>query len=219
MSPEPMQACNHVNILNLIPDERPNPFENRSEIKGLCTLWDASDNESYAIECRFSSTTNCTARNNLADAPIHLRDSATATLSSNLITAVPGMFANPIVGDLHLLSSATIAIDKAPTLSTMTNDFDGERRPRGARSDIGADEFSTNAPPQFTGLRVIGPDCSVSLLTLLGESYDVLRADDPAGSPWSLVTNNLPGSGGVISITDANGASRLTRFYRARLSL
>src|SRR5882724_2847621 len=37
-------------------------------------------NEFYAIEFRFSTTTNGTARNNLADAPIHLRDNASATM-------------------------------------------------------------------------------------------------------------------------------------------
>jgi len=177
-----------------------------------------NSNEFYAVEFRFATTTNGTARNNLADAPIHLRESANASLSSNLVTASPGMFANPVAGDLHLLASATNAIDKAPTLSTVTNDFDGERRPRGARSDIGADEFTTNAPPSITGLRLIGPDSIVSFLTFLGESYDLLCANDLAGSAWSLVATGLPGSGGVISVTDTNGARQSRRFYRARLS-
>jgi hypothetical protein len=106
-----------------------------------------NSNEFYAVEFRFSTTTNGAARNNLADAPIHLRDRATATLSGNLLSAVPGMFVNPTVGDLHLVASATNAIGKAPTLLTVTNDFDGDRRPSGANSDIGADEFTTNAPP------------------------------------------------------------------------
>src|SRR5215470_4770892 len=93
-------------------------------------------NEFYAVEFRFATTTNATARNNLADAPIHLRDSATATLSSNLVTAAPGIFANPAVADLHLLSLATNAIDKGLTLASVTNDFDGDRRPRGVRADV-----------------------------------------------------------------------------------
>ena len=101
-------------------------------------------NELYAVEFRFPATTNGTARNILADAPIHLRDGATATLSSNLLTAVPGMFVNPASADLHLLATATKAIDKGLTLPTVTNDIDGERRPRGACSDIGAHEFTTN---------------------------------------------------------------------------
>jgi hypothetical protein len=67
-------------------------------------------NSSYAIELRFPTTTNGTARNNLADAPINLRDTATATQSGNLLTALPGMFVNPATADLHLLPSATSAI-------------------------------------------------------------------------------------------------------------
>jgi hypothetical protein len=101
-------------------------------------------NEFYAIEFRFSTTTNGTARNNLADAPIHLRDNAIATLSGNLTNATPGLFANPAIADLHLLPTATNAIDKVPPLTTVTNDFDGDPRPKGARSDVGADEFDTN---------------------------------------------------------------------------
>src|SRR6185503_16381812 len=64
-------------------------------------------NEFYAVEFRFPTTTNSTARNNLADAPIHLRDSATATLNGNLLGAAPGLFLNPAGADLHLLASAT----------------------------------------------------------------------------------------------------------------
>jgi hypothetical protein len=69
-------------------------------------------------------------------------------LNSNLATAVPALFVNPAAADLHLLASATNAIDKAPFVSTVTNDFDGDRRPKGSNSDIGADEFTTNARPQ-----------------------------------------------------------------------
>src|SRR6266699_3051488 len=97
-----------------------------------------NSNEFYSVEFRFPTTTNGTARNNLADAPVHLRDSASAMQSGNLFAAVPGMFVNPATADLHLQASATNAIDKAATLSTVTNDFDGDPRPKGASSDIGA---------------------------------------------------------------------------------
>lgn len=175
-------------------------------------------NESYAVEFRFNTTTNCTARNNLGDAPIHLRDSATATLSSNIVNATAGIFANPAAADLHLLATATNAIDKGLTLSTVTNDFDGDRRPRGTKSDIGADEFTTNAPPRFTGAKLAGADVALSFTTFSGESYDVLRASALAGVAWSPVASNLPGTGGAIQVTDTNGAGQASRFYRARLS-
>jgi hypothetical protein len=177
-----------------------------------------NSNEFYAVEFRFSTTTNGTARNNLADAPIHLRDSATATLTSNLVTAVPAMFANPANADLHLVASATNAIDNGLTLSTVTNDFDGDRRPRGLRSDIGADEFTTNAPPQITNFKLMGTSSQISLTTFLGESYDVLRASAVTGATWSLIATNLPGTGSSIQVTDTNGGGASARFYRARLS-
>ncbi|HLX67997.1 MAG TPA: choice-of-anchor Q domain-containing protein [Verrucomicrobiae bacterium] len=177
-----------------------------------------NSNEFYAVEFRFATTTNGTGRNNLADAPIHLRDSAQAVLSSNLFSANPSMFVNPGTGDLHLLASATNAIDKGLTLSTVTNDIDGDRRPRGASSDIGADEFTTNAPPRITKLQVIGSDALISLTTFLGESYDVLSANDLAPGVWSTIAANRPGAGGGIQVTDTTGATGLWKFYKARLT-
>jgi hypothetical protein len=175
-------------------------------------------NELYAVEFRFSTTTNGAARNNLSDAPIHLRDSANATLASNLATAVPGMFANPAVADLHLLAAATNAIDKGLTLSTVTNDFDGDRRPRGSSSDIGADEFTTNAPPRITGVTPSGTDLVIRFTTFLGESYDLLHASAVSGADWGIVAANLTGTGGAVQAIDTNGAGASSRFYRVQIS-
>jgi len=178
-----------------------------------------NSNEFYAVEFRFSTATNGSARNNLADAPVHLRDSATATQSGNLLTAAPGMFVNPATADLHLRASATNAIDKAATLGTVTNDFDGDLRPKGASSDIGADEFTTNAPPRITNIRLSGTDCLISFTTFLGVGYDLQRASEVAGSAWSLVVTNAPGTGGIVQSTDTNAAGQARRFYLVRLSL
>lgn len=97
-------------------------------------------NVTHSIEYRFASTTGCEARNNLADATINLRDSAAAAQSGNLLTAASSMFTAPASGDLHLRSSAAAAIDKAPALSAVTDDIDGDTRPKGTAYDIGADE-------------------------------------------------------------------------------
>jgi len=177
-----------------------------------------NSNEFFAVEFRFSTTTNCMARNNLSDAPIHLRDSARATIDSNLVTALPGMFANPASGDLHLLASATNAIDKGVTLLSVTNDIDGDRRPRGASSDIGADEFTANTPPRISNLRLMGTNVLISLTTFPGESYDLLRADDLLGSTWAIVASNIAGAIGGIQLTDRASASVTHRLYRGRLS-
>ena len=170
------------------------------------------------MEFRFLTTSNGTARNNLADTPIHLRDSATATLSGNLPTATAAMFVNAAAGDLHLRVSATNAIDKAPAILTVTNDFDGERRPRGAAPDIGADEFSTNSPPRISSLSVSNNNCIVAFTTLPGLSYDVQRAGELGGEVWSLVSANVAGTGDLLAVTDTNAANQARRFYRVRLS-
>ncbi len=176
-------------------------------------------NEFFAVEFRFATTTNATARNNLSDAPVHLRDSAVATLGSNLATAVPGMFVNPASGDLHLIVSATNAINQGVSLSTITNDFDGELRPQGAKPDIGADEFTINSPPRIMGLKVAGPDVVVTFTTLIGESYDLLEAGVLTGTVWGLVATNILGTGATVQTTHTNGASASNRFYRVRVSL
>ena len=175
-------------------------------------------NEFFAAEFRFATTTNCTGRNNLSDAPMHLRDSAVATLSSNFVSATPSMFVNPGAGDLHLVATAAKAIDQAPVLTTVTNDFDGDRRPRGARSDIGADEFTTNAPPKITGYQLSGGTGVVSFTTFLGESYDVQAASDLGVGAWSILASNLAGTGGALLFTDTTALTSSQRFLRARLS-
>jgi hypothetical protein len=100
-----------------------------------------SGNVASSIQFRFATDTGEEARNNLADAPITFRDGAAATQTGNLLSATASMFHDPTAADLHLLPSATAAIDQAPALSAVTDDFDGDTRPMGAGYDIGADEF------------------------------------------------------------------------------
>jgi len=171
-------------------------------------------NAFYAVEFRFSTTTNGTARNNLSDKPIHLRDSATATLSGNLVNAQSAMFVNPASGDLHLVASATNAIDKAVSLVSVTNDFDAQLRPIGGAADIGADEFILYIRPTITGFRLSGSDAVVSFDSIANVSYDLQRANDLTSGVWLTVVSNVPGNGGMVQMTNANAAGVSQRFYR-----
>ena len=126
---------------------------------GQIIVWDSPNTRVYhntiltngntasAIEFRFSGTTGAEARNNLADARINLRDGATALQVGNVLSATPDMFVDPAAGDLHLLPTATAAIDKAPALPAVVDDFDGDPRPIGDGTDVGADEFRATSPP------------------------------------------------------------------------
>jgi hypothetical protein len=50
-------------------------------------------------------------------------------------------FVNAASGDLHLVATATDAIDRVAAPAGVTDDFDGQPRPVGAASDVGADEY------------------------------------------------------------------------------
>jgi hypothetical protein len=128
---------------------------------GAIIVWDSPNTQVYhntiltngnvvkAIEFRFG-TTGGEARNNLADAPIGSRDSATFAQSGNYLTATPAMFVNPASADLHLLDTTATranAIDRGVALPAVTNDIDGQPRPAGAGYDIGADEYTPNTQP------------------------------------------------------------------------
>ncbi len=173
-------------------------------------------NEFYPIEFRFSTTTNCAARNNLADATVHLRDSATASLSGNLSTATTALFVNSAAADLHLLASATNAIDKVAAPISVTNDFDGDLRPGGPSADIGADEFTVLTLPVITSIRLIGSNAVISFSSASGQTYDIQRSTNLIAGPWSTFASNLAGTGAIISAT--NALTQSSQFYRARLS-
>jgi hypothetical protein len=97
-------------------------------------------NVSKAIEMRFD-TAGAEIRNNLTDVPLGTRDGGSYSQSGNVFTATASMFVNTTAGNLHLKDTATAAIDKAPILSSVLDDIDGNPRPKGAAYDIGADEF------------------------------------------------------------------------------
>jgi hypothetical protein len=92
------------------------------------------------IEFRFAETTDTLVANNITDGVISARDGATATLRTNIENASTGLFVNLAAGDLHLAATATSAIDRGTTVSSVTDDWDGQPRPQGAAYDIGGDE-------------------------------------------------------------------------------
>jgi hypothetical protein len=100
-----------------------------------------------AIEYRFASTTGVEIRNNLTDGSILQRDGATGVVSDNFTQATSSLFVNASAANLHLVSTATAAIDRGGSVSGAGTDIDGESRPNGAAPDLGADEFVGIAPP------------------------------------------------------------------------
>ena len=107
---------------------------------------DDEENRPSSIEYRYEHTDVVIAFNILHAEPKQ-RNGANATTHANLYPANReidpngNIFVDPARGDLHLKSDATPAIDKADTMPAVPVDIDGDARPMGDKSDIGADEY------------------------------------------------------------------------------
>jgi hypothetical protein len=145
---------------------------------------------SSSIEWRYPNT-NASIINNLVTHNLFQRDGATALQQNNLSGQPLTLFVgNGAGGDLHLKSSATAAINKAPVPADAPEDIDGNHRPAGPLGDIGADELSfleiaplsrvipaggqttftvsVTAPPGFSGVvSLSAPSPSADLLVSL----------------------------------------------------
>ncbi len=103
------------------------------------TVYLVSSTVTWAIEYRFPETTG-EIGHNLTNLQILRRDGAHAVLQHNITDARSDWFAALAAADLHLTGLAHPAIDGAPLLSIVADDFDGQQRGNDLRVDIGADE-------------------------------------------------------------------------------
>ena len=116
-----------------------------------------------SIEWRFDRT-QADIINNLLSHNLRDRGGA-ATLSGNLENQALLLFADGATGDLHLTSGASAAIDQVAAPADVSDDFDGDARPIGAASDIGADEYGVSPPAAVSDLRVSGAITNSTILT------------------------------------------------------
>jgi hypothetical protein len=118
----------------------------------------------------------------------------------------------------HPLRFDSPALD-AGNSSGLTTDQRGLPRPIGSPavaggdgSDIGAYEADPNL--RMTAIAKAGNDILLNFTTVFGRNYQIDGKNNLGGS-WTMVTNNIPGSGGVVQAVDAGGAGQSQRFYRA----
>ena len=118
-----------------------------------------------SIEWRFADT-DVDLINNLVSHNLQDRGGA-AFLDGNLQNASLALFEDGAGGDLHLVASASAAIDQGATLAAglCDDDFDGDARPSGSGRDIGADEYTVAAPAAVTDLFVTHAVSGGGLLT------------------------------------------------------
>lgn len=171
------------------------------------------------IDYRLRDTTGGVVRNNLLDGGITVRQGAKSTTTDNYLRAAPGMFADAVSGNLHLVSTATEVIDQAGAMPEAPGDFDGDGRPSGAGADYGADEFvgaptqatasiqptsATAAHVQTTTTKHSSPGSTASdALTASGlpspwQGADVGAVQKPGSASWSSGTFTVNAAGSDI---------------------
>lgn len=69
----------------------------------------------------------------------------------------------------------------------------------------------------ISGVQQAGNDISVAFVTASNRFYYVEHNDDLAGGVWTTFTNNIPGTGGIVSVLDTNAVDFSQRFYRVGL--
>jgi hypothetical protein len=140
---------------------------------------------------------------------------------------------NPLLGPLANYGGPTLtmalragspAIDKGKSFG-LTTDQRGFTRPLddltipnasgGDNADIGAFEVAPNF--RIVDLRRVGSDVALSLMTVLGRNYRVEYTNNLASGTWTTFTDNVPGNGWLLWVTNSGGASQPRRFYRGAI--
>ena len=139
-----------------------------------------------AIEYRFASTTGVLIANNLTNRAIAQRDGASGMLSTNVVNALSAWFVDVSMGDLHLAGPVPSLVNQGIFIEGLTNDIDGDGRPRGGGYDIGADEYEEPDPC---------PDCS-------GDVVELENIIFPSGTACECVgeTSITIGAGVVLQL-------------------
>jgi hypothetical protein len=154
-----------------------------------------------SIEWRFDNT-DIDLVNNLVSYRLWDRG-GTDRQSNNLEYQPLGLFVGGSGGDLHLLDTATVAIDQGAAVAAglCDDDIDGDVRPFGSGRDIGADEYRPAVPDAVTDLRVTQAVTSTTILT----------ATLQWTAPTDAVTTTLRYSASPIATEGAwSGATELT---------
>jgi uncharacterized protein (TIGR03382 family) len=116
------------------------------------------------VDFRFDTTTG-EAVGNVMAGTIHLRDSGTATKTSNLegVTQFAAWYQAPLAGDLKVIGDVSSLIGAGPTRADVPNDYCGATRPT-TMNTLGAIEHSvangceTTMPPMTDDPDPVTPD-------------------------------------------------------------
>jgi spore coat protein A len=78
-------------------------------------------------------------------------------------------------------------------------------------------QFEVVPPPEFTSIRRLGGDIQLNFKPTTNRLHFIERKNDLNSGSWMNFTNNIPGTGAIISVSDPGAAAQPKRFYRIGL--
>jgi FtsP/CotA-like multicopper oxidase with cupredoxin domain len=79
-------------------------------------------------------------------------------------------------------------------------------------------QFEVVLPPEVTEIRRTGGHVELDFRPTTNRLHFVQRSDDLGSGAWASFTNNIPGIGTNVTVTDPGAATQPKRFYRIGLS-
>jgi len=70
--------------------------------------------------------------------------------------------------------------------------------------------------PKFTTIAVAGTNVALSFSTVSNQQYLIESRNELTVGSWETVTNAVPGSGSIVTVTNHTSQGGLSRFYRVR---
>src|SRR5204863_9794367 len=67
----------------------------------------------------------------------------------------------------------------------------------------------------IAGVQVVASGTQISLATGSNRFYRVDRTTNLVSGVWTTVTNNVVGTGGIVTVIDPGTAAKTNQFYRA----
>ncbi|MEO7933704.1 MAG: LamG-like jellyroll fold domain-containing protein [Chthoniobacterales bacterium] len=193
----------------------------------VATIWNASTRATgYNVKCATTSggpyTTAAAGVTTTAFSDSGLTNGTTYYYVVSALNAI-GESANSAETSARPLSAVQTwrqtyfgMIDSVSTAAD-TADPDGDGWTNAQEFLTGTDPTNATSTLKISELQVSGNDFVVSFPSVSGKTYRVERSDTLQAGSWTTLLNNIAGTGGVVQITDAGGATQSKHFYRVVL--
>jgi hypothetical protein len=139
--------------------------------------------------------------------------------STNYLGAFPA--SNPLTNtspvDTWILQTVSVTAPANAAIVRTTLIFEQDT---GAGGSAFFDNVSllVDPQPQITSITAGKTNSLISFSSILGATHEVQTRDDLSTGSWSVLTNNIAGTGDIIQIGDQFSPSQQKRFYRVNAS-